>query len=333
MGDPEPRPADPNPPTDPAPEGKRVPLADWMAVWAEEDAREEARNKEEGAVEEDTHLLTPEQIWGAKPADPEPAPTPPILLPGAVASPTTSFNPANRPADVFDAALDGEIRRLLERTAQYSKRREVAPPEGVSAPGSSKSGLDFETPPGAWEATMGSPAEFDEVAGYADETAGRLGLLDPMDRAWHNPPTPVAGASRRKPSRPPLAPSFEAPSMTSPLPQAPASRKKPSTSPTPMAETTVAPIPWTDLPPPSKAAGERSTTRRMRETAKRVRAVLAPIAAVPATPWLTLGTVAVAAAWIAVAIAAGNGIFALVGMAFLVPLAFSAVAAASRGTR
>ncbi|MEK7467361.1 MAG: hypothetical protein AAB074_08105 [Planctomycetota bacterium] len=325
MTEPTPRPEDPA--------GKKpTPMADWMAVWAEEDAREAAREEPEtDKSEADTHVLTPAQIWGESPAGTSVDVVPIVLGDGEPAAPVVEEKAPSR--DELDPALDGEIRRLLERTARYVKKPEVDPPEGVrTTPGASKPFLDFETPPGAWSAMTPPPLAFDEAANYRDETGGRLGLLDPVERPWHNPPTPH-GAPKKRLSNPPLAP-FDPPSMTSPLPDPPAARKKPSGPPRTEGQAVVAPIPWTDPPPPSQAARERSTTRRMRDTARRVKAAIAPIAAAataePAAPWLTLGTVAVSAAWLAVAYAASNMVFAAVGAAFLAPFAISALGAAAR---
>ncbi|KAF0244652.1 MAG: hypothetical protein FD180_2319 [Planctomycetota bacterium] len=327
MTDPAPRPDDPA--------RKPTPMADWMAVWAEEDKREEAAAGQKS--EADTHVLTPDQVWGAPPEGMAVDVVPVAPRGGDPAAPTTSFEAKVHPRQDLDPGLDGEIRQLLERTARYVKRPDIAEPENVGLPpGSSKPFLDFETPPGAWSAMAPPPLAFDEVAEYRDETAGRLGLLDPIERPWHNPPTPH-GAPRKRSSNPPLAP-FDPPSMTAPLPDPLAARKKPSAAPLASEQSHLAPIPWTDLPPPRKAAGERSTTRRVRDTARRVRAAIAPIAAAaaaePAAPWLTLGTVAVSAAWFAVAYAAHNAVFAAVGAAFLAPFAISALAeAARRGQR
>lgn len=326
--------AEPNlPPEDPS--KKPTPMADWMAVWAEEEARDRAQKESgEAAAEPDTHVLTPEQIWGA---------TPELLLPAAAeekkpaeardpAAPTTAFEGPRK--EDFDGSLDGEIRQLLERTARYVKRPEVAEPEGVSPPpGSSRQGLDFDTPPGAWSAMTPAPLAFDEAAQFRDETGGRLGLFEPVERQWEDPPTPHGGSIRKKPSRPPMAP-FEHPSMTAPLPEPAAPKKKPSGPPRVGGENLVAPIPWTDAPPLAEAAAERSTTRRMRDTAKRVRKSLAPIAAAavaePAAPWLTLGIAGVAAAWIAIGFASGRFSFVLVGAAFLAPIAIITAAGWSR---
>lgn len=310
---------------DPAPEPPRkpVPLADWMAVWAEEDAREEARKRSGEVPDEDTQLLTPEQVFG-KADDDEGQPV--VMLRGD--GPTTP----RPPSDNFDAALDGEIRRLLERTAHYVKRRDVAEPEtAASLPGEVKAPLDFETPPGSWEASA-PPLQFDDASAYADETGGRLGLLDPVARPWHDPPTPHTIAPKHRTSNPPLAP-FEPPSMTAPLQE---SRRKPSGILLPQPDVKVAPIPWTEPPPPPphRAAGERSTTRRMRDTARRVAKSIAVAASEPAAPWLSLAIIGIAAAWIAVAFAAGNPLFALVGLGLLAPLAIAAAAsAAQRGAR
>jgi hypothetical protein len=335
MTEPTPRPEDPA-------DKKPVPMADWMQVWAAEDAREAARQEAAEGVENseaDTHVLTPDQVWGTPPEG-QPVETS-VVLPGSSDPVVTNIvlPEATPRRDELDPGLDGEIRRLLERTARYVKKPEAPEAEGAgAAPGTAKSFLDFETPPGAWAAIAPQPLAFDDAASYQDETGGRLGLLDPVDRQWNNPPTPPHGVpTRKKPSNPPLAP-FDPPSMTSPLPDRDASRKMPSAPPRAGGETAVAPIPWTDPPAPGQAAGERSTTRRMRDTARRVSAALAPIAAAttsePAAPWLTLGTVAVAAAWIAVGFAARNLVFAAVGAAFLIPFAISAVAdGARRGQR
>lgn len=329
--------SEPNPPSeDPAPKPP-TPMTDWMAVWAEEEARDQARQEPEaGSPEADTHVLTPEQIWGA---------TPDLLLPAAKEpekpaaardpmAPTTAFEGPRK--EDFDGSLDGEIRQLLERTARYVKRPEVSQPEGVSPPpGGGKQSLDFDTPPGAWSAMTPAPLAFDEAASFRDETGGRLGLFEPVERQWEDPPTPHGGAIRRKPSRPPMAP-FENPSMTAPLPDPSAQKKKPSGPPRVGGENLVAPIPWTDAPPLSQAAVDRSTTRRMKDTAKRVRQSLAPIAAAavaePAAPWLTLGIAGVAAAWISIGFAAGRVSFVVIGLAFLAPIAlFTALGWSRRG--
>ena len=81
--------------TDPAPrpeDKKPTPMADWMAVWAEEDAREAARSAEDPEQSEaDTHVLTPEQVWGEPPEGQ--AVEVAAVLPGATdpSAPTTSF--------------------------------------------------------------------------------------------------------------------------------------------------------------------------------------------------------------------------------------------------
>lgn len=324
--------ADPDAPKpDDSPDKPPTPMADWMAVWADEEARDRAGQAKPSDL--DTQVLLPEQVLGAGTPAPAPPPDPPPPA-GDPSAPTTSFDAAFPPQADFDTSLDGEIRQLLERTAKLVKRQDVSEPGTVMQPppGARKTPLDFETPPGAWSAMTPAPAAFDEVESYRDETGGRLGLFEPTNRDWEDPPTPHGPAGRKRPSAPP-APAFESPSMTAPLPE-PSSAKKPSGPPKAGTEARVAPIPWTDAPPPEQAAAERSPTRRMKDTARRVRKSLEPIAAAavaePAAPWLSLGTIGVAAAWIATGAAAGRGAFVAVGLAFLVPVAILAAVSAMR---
>lgn len=321
-----------------------------------------------GPRESDTQIIYPEQIIaalaegsrgaaealaaaGAKPETGAPVPAPAEArrepVPEEASRPEAGAGAGGggeeeRPSDEFNLGLDAEIARLLERTKRYVSPGGPKPP-GPASPAPMVLGAPaFQMPPGHLTPPArrpgGSPRLlFDEAAGVVEEPTDHLGLLDSMDRAWQDEPTPI-GDPRRKSQPPAVAPprprTFLQPSMTAPLTPAPKRKassvpaRAPSTRPKVPETGAVDPITWMDPPPTAAGTSESrrgGTTRRMRDTVQRVRKALGPVvrAAGPHGSWLTLGTLAVAVVWVATGLAAGSVAIAAVGLVLVAPLALA----------
>jgi len=327
-----------------------LPLPDWMAEWAEEDARDEVTRRYEKVIEAEarvppsepveeeagtkllpvegedvpaseaaTSILSQEDIWGepAKPVEVRPAlredlvvVEPGVALPSAPGAPAADSGPT---PVTRRTPVPEEFRSALDEDIRRLMQRteRFARAAEESVPApAAATPPPFELPAGAY--SLPEPKTSRAEPSPAEEPIDRLGVLDQIEKAA--PPAAQQGA--KKPSRPPM-PAYEPPSMMGSLPPPSETRKPASTTQSPFKSPAF-------LQPPQKPA-------KMKDTARRVRAALSPILTVnPASPWLSLGIVMVGIVWLTAGLALRSGWLGLVGLLFLLPVIVSG-ALARRG--
>jgi hypothetical protein len=268
--------------------------------------------------EDETHLLDPEKLF-----PPPPAPAAVRAAPEGLFEEPESWT--KLPPGVEsppEAELNDRIRDLLRQTNRFSQVE--PPPAGTAAPE-----MDVEIP-----STFDAAYPMDRTGPETDRPTTRFipfeeGLKKAIDRAG------ILETPARKPGSHP-------PAYQPPEPSRPEPRRKPGSRPPDLVAGLLpdVPDPAPAAPPPAVELPARrgGTTRRMKETARRVRAVVEPVLERAADPrgsvpfWLTVGTLAIAVAWGAAGIALRIPAAVAVAAVLSAPLALSALSSLRRAS-